>query len=163
MEYAHHAREIVMLTCVARCLIPATIGAVVALAKVQTDAHSATNGAGLIMKAYYATDAACFSSFNYGAVINTCPTARWLSTSLSVPAGWHSTSVSIFGNNSYCHTATTNNVGMPYSIGPDVGTLTASRDWNSLDTGDRFVYDWSPVVFECLLESNGVIGSFSAL
>jgi hypothetical protein len=115
------------------------------------------------MKAYYATDAACFSSFNYGAVINTCPTARWLSTSLSVPAGWHSTSVSIFGNNSYCHTATTNNVGMPYSIGPDVGTLTASRDWNSLDTGDRFVYDWSPVVFECLLESNGVIGSFSAL
>ena len=127
------------------------------------DAHSAANGAGLTFKAYYPSDAGCFSSSSYGAIVNNCPDARWLSTSLPVPGGWHGTNVSIYGNGSMCQTVSTNGVGNGANIGAETWTVAGPKTWQTLNTGDRYVWDSSPVVFRCLLESGGVVGSFTAL
>lgn len=127
------------------------------------DAQSATNGAGLTLRAYFPSDAGCFSASSYGGISNNCPDQRWLSVSLPVPSGWHTTNVSIFGNNSMCQTVSTNGVGNGANVGAETWTLAGPRTWQTLATGDRFVWDWSPVVFRCLLEGGGVIGSFTAI
>jgi hypothetical protein len=108
------------------------------------------------------SDQGCFSASSYGGIVNNCNDARWISTSLAVPSGWNSTSVSIFGNNSMCMTVSTNGVGNGAHVGADTWTLGGPKTWQTLNTGNRFVWDWSPVVFRCLLEGGGVIGSFTA-
>jgi hypothetical protein len=127
------------------------------------DAEAATNGAGVALRAYFPGDESCFSGASYGAVVNNCTTARWLLTSLPVPTGWHTTNVSMFGSNSLCRTVSTNGVGNGANVGPDTWTVAGPQTWQTLATGDRFVWDSSPVVFECLLEPGGIIGSFTAI
>jgi hypothetical protein len=156
-------RRIIMLKRVATCLIPVLVGAFVGVASTPMEAQSATNGGGLLLHAYFPSDAGCFTTSSYGGIVNNCPSARWLSTSLSVPSGWHTTSVSIFGSNSMCLTVSTNGVGNGANVGANTWTVAGPQTWQTLSTGDRFVWDWSPVVFECLLESGGVVGSFTAL
>jgi hypothetical protein len=148
-----------MFTRLATCLIPVLAGTL----GISTDARSATNGAGVVLKAYYPGDASCFSAWSYGGIANNCASARWVSTSLPVPWGFHGTSVSIYGSSSYCHTVSTNGVGNGANVGADTWTVAGPKTWQTLNTGIRYVWDWSPVVFECLLESGGVIGSFTAV
>ena len=147
---------------IATCLTPVLLGALAGVVSAPMTAESATNGAGVALKAYYSSDDSCFSGYSFAGIINNCTTARWVATTLPVPAGWHSTSVSLFGNSSFCHSVSTNGVGNGANVGPDVWTTAGPKSWQTLNTGDRYVWDWSPVVFRCLLESGGIIGSFTA-
>jgi hypothetical protein len=126
-------------------------------------AESATNGGGVALKALYPGDASCFSGYSFAGVINNCTTARWISTTLPVPTGWHGTNVTVYGNGTMCHTISTNGVGNGANLGADIWTLAGPKNWQTLNTGDRYVWDWSPVLFECLLESGGIVGGFTAL
>jgi hypothetical protein len=139
------------------------LAALVGVASSPITAESATNGAGVVMKPLYPGDTNCFSVNSYSGIVNSCASARWISTTLPVPGGWHTTNVSVYGNNTMCHTISTNGVGNGANLGADTWTLAGPKTWQTLATGDRFVWDWSPVLFECLLESGGVIGSFTAL
>lgn len=151
-----------MFARIATSLTPVLVAALAGVASTPMTAESATNGAGIALKAFYPSDAGCFSGYSYAGVVNNCSTARWISTTLPVPAGWHGTSVSVYGNGSMCHTISTNGVGNGANLGPDTWTLAGPKTWQTLNTGDRYVWDWSPVLFECLLESGGIIGSFTA-
>lgn len=148
-----------MFSRIAACLIPVLVGGLA----IATDAHAETNGAGLTFRAYFPSDESCFSATSYGAIVNTCTTARWMSASLPVPSGWHDTNVSIFGDNSMCQTVSTNGVGNGADVGAQTWTTAGPQTWQLLDLGSRFVWDTTPVVFRCLLEPSGIVGSFAAL
>ena len=87
-----------MFARIATCLTPVLLAALAGVASTPMTAESATNGAGVALNAYFPGDAGCFSGTSFAGVINNCSTARWISTTLSVPPGWHATSVSIIGN-----------------------------------------------------------------
>jgi hypothetical protein len=126
------------------------------------DVPAAVNGPGIVFKAAFPEDAGCLSVSSYGGIVNNCATARWVKAALPISEGWHPTSVSIYGNSSMCYTVSTNGVGNGAHIGADTWTLAGPKAWQTLNTGDRYVWSWSPLLFSCLLESGGTIGSFSA-
>jgi hypothetical protein len=126
------------------------------------EAQSATNGAGFAFHANYPGDAGCFQVSSYGGIVNTCASAREITVSLPVPEGWHNTTISIYGSGSWCQTVSTNGVGNGANIGAQTWTTAGPKTWQTLNLGDRYVWNWSPVVFRCGLEAGGVIGSFTA-
>jgi hypothetical protein len=128
-------------------------------------AISGVNGPGVDFKAAYPADDACFqlSGSSYAGITNTCSTARLIVATLPITnEGWHPTSVSLFGSNSWCQTVSTNGVGNGAHVGPATWTTAGPQTWQTLNTGDRYVWSWSPLAFRCVLEPGGVIGSFSA-
>jgi hypothetical protein len=137
--------------------------ALAAVGSLAGSAFSQVNGPGIDFKAVYPGDAACFQVNSYGGIINTCTTARLIQASLPITSeGWHSTSVSLYGSNSWCQTVSTNGVGNGAHVGALTWTTAGPQTWQTLNTGDRYVWYWAPLAFRCVLEPNGVIGSFSA-
>lgn len=137
------------------------VGVVASLGLFATSASANANGAGFDFRTANPADAGCLSLSSYGGVVNNCSTSKLITASLSVPAGVYATSVSIFGSNSYCQTVSTNGVGNGANVGAATWTVAGPPTWQTLNTGSRSVWSWSPVVFRCYLESGGVIGSFS--
>jgi len=152
-----------MFARIATCLTPVLLASLAGVASTPLTAESATNGGGVVMKALYPGDASCFAVNSWSGIVNNCATARWISTTLPVPTGWHGTNMTVYGNSTMCHTVSTNGVGNAAHQGPDTWTLSGPKNWQTLNTGDRYAWDWSPVLFECLLESGGIVGGFTAL
>jgi hypothetical protein len=126
-------------------------------------AQAAWNGSGSQMKAFYPSDAGCIRTNSYAAVINTCSYAVYVNATLPVASeGWYNTSVSLFGSNSWCQSVSTNGVGNGANIGANTWTVAGPQTWQTLNTGSRYVWSWSPVLFWCLLEPTGQVGSFTA-
>ena len=142
----------------ATILIPVLVGAL----GLATDARAQENGAGVTLKAYYPADAACLVGANYGGLQNTCPRAVFVVDALSVPPGNHNTYVWLFGNNSFCQTASLGTTGLPVHLGAETWTVSGPLHWQQLMTGVRFVSSATPVTFLCKLEPNGYIGTFAA-
>lgn len=127
------------------------------------NAISGVNGPGFDFKAVYPGDAACFQVSSFAALTNTCSTARLVQATLPITSeGWHPTSVSLFGSNSWCQTVSTNGVGNGAQVGPTVWTTAGPQTWQTLNTGDRYVWASTALTFRCVLEPGGVIGHFNA-
>lgn len=126
-----------------------------------SDARSASNP-GSDFKSGYAGDVGCISQINYGAIYNHCATAREVVATITVEPGWHPTSVTIYGNSTWCHTVTTNTVGNAAHIGTEVWTTAGPDSWQTLNTGNRYVWAGYALVFRCSLEPGGQIGIFNA-
>lgn len=128
-----------------------------------TAAGAAWNGSGSQMKAYYPNESDCLVTNSYAGIINNCTYSVYVNATLAVNTEtWHATSVSMYGSNSWCQTVSTNGVGNGANLGATTWTVAGPKTWQTLNTGSRYVWSWSPVLFWCLLEPGGVIGSFTA-
>ncbi|RKG89749.1 hypothetical protein D7V97_42395 [Corallococcus sp. CA053C] len=117
---------------------------------------------GSAFKASFAGDVSCLNVQSYSAMRNDCTTARLVTATVPMwTVGWHPTSVSIYGNNSWCETTTVNGVGNGANLGATTYTLAGPLSWQTLNTGDRYVWEDSAIVFRCNLQPGGVIGGFS--
>ena len=125
-----------------------------------SDASSSTSP-GTDFQAGYAGDVGCISQTNYGAIYNHCATAREVVAAVEVQPGWHPTYVSIYGNSSWCHTVTTDGNGNAPHIGPDVWTTAGPDSWQTLNTGNRYVWAGTALVVRCGLEPGGQISLFN--
>ncbi len=126
-------------------------------------AISGVNGPGFGFKAASPGDAACFQAFSWTGITNTCSTARVVVATLPITSeGWHPTSVSVRGSNSWCQSVVTNDVGNAAQTGAVTWTTAGPPTWQLLNTGDRYVWSWSSLTFRCLLEPGGVLGAFKA-
>jgi hypothetical protein len=144
---------------IASYLIPVIAAATLGVAV--EDAHSGINGPGVVLKAAFPGDAGCLARHSYGGLINNCGYAVEVVGFLPVISeGWHPTSVSLFGNNSWCMSVTTNGVGNGANIGPDIWTSAGPKTWHTLNTGDRFVWSWAALTYRCGLEPGGIIGEY---
>ena len=131
--------------------------------------HSASadevKSTGLEFKAAYASQASCLSrsGSSYAGVQNTCSyrveVVAWIPI---VTAGWKDTSVFVFGNNTWCQTVATNDVGNGANIGSTVWTTAGPETWQSLNTGSRYVWSWSPLLVRCGLDAGETIGAAHA-
>lgn len=148
---------------IASVLVP--LVAAVGLTAVVDDAHSGINGPGQSMRAAFGGDTGCLARFTgYADLINNCPYAVEISGALPVTfEGWHPTSISLFGNNSWCQSVTTNGVGNGAHIGPATWTTAGPKTWQTLNLGDRYVWAWAALDFRCVLEPGGVIGEYSTI
>ncbi|WP_347985792.1 hypothetical protein [Methylomonas sp. AM2-LC] len=126
-------------------------------------AFAQSNGPGNALHAAYPSTANCITTSSYAGVTNTCGYPVLVVGSLQVATGWHSTSVSIYGNNSNCQFLSTNGVGNGSNLGPVTYTLSGPKTWQTLNTSSIYVWDWSPLIVRCSLESGGIIGSFTAI
>jgi hypothetical protein len=143
--------------------LSSTALALAAVMSLGGNAVSGVNGPGVDFKAAFPSDASCIQISSYAGVINTCTTARFVIATLPITAeGWHPTSVSLYGSNSWCQVVSTNGVGNGAYIGPTVWTTAGPQTWQTLNTGNQYVWAWSPLVYRCVLEPNGMIGSISA-
>ncbi|WP_164013881.1 hypothetical protein [Pyxidicoccus trucidator] len=125
-------------------------------------AGAAVNGAGFDFRAMNPADAGCLVRSSFGGVVNNCSTSKEVTASLSVTTtGVHPTSISMFGSNSWCQSVSTNGVGNGANVGAFTWTVAGPQTWQTLNTGDRTVWSWSPVVFRCSLEAGGIIGSYT--
>jgi hypothetical protein len=120
---------------------------------------------GVDFKPAVAPSASCLVSPSAGVLRNDCPGVQEIVATLpNLPAGPHATSVMLFGTVlSACRSMT---IG-PQGGGVEVGPLTASpipgMSWRTIDTGIRnSLFGTVPIVFRCMLESGGMIGSFRA-
>jgi hypothetical protein len=141
------------------------VAAVAVLGGFAGSAGAAVNGPGIHFKAAFASDASCFSRYSpsFAGLINNCASSREIIATLPLTqVGWHPTSVSIYGNNSWCQSLSTNGVGNAAQVGPEVWTTAGPMNWQTLNLGDRYNWGWSPLVYRCWLQSGGIIGSFSA-
>lgn len=138
--------------------------AIAGVAVLVTNADAAWNGSGSQMKAYYPSDAGCVRTNSFAGIINTCSYSVYVNATLPVqPEAWHATSVSIYGSNSWCQTVSTNGVGNGANLGSETWTVAGPQTWQTLNTGSRYVWSWSPLLFWCYLEPGGSVGSFTAL
>src|ERR1041384_5560006 len=139
-------------------LIP--VLAAVGLAVVADDAHSTVNP-GISMKAAFTGDAGCLSRFTgYADLINNCGYAVEIAGWLPVATeGWHPTSISLFTNNSWCQSVSTNGVGNGAQVGAVTWVTAGPRSWQTLNLGDRYV--WAGLAFRCVLEPGGVVGAYT--
>jgi hypothetical protein len=127
---------------------------------VSMDARSSTNGAGIMFKGYYPADEACLQGSGFGAIYNNCSDAHYVVFAMHVPAGWHPTSVNVWGNNSFCQSASAAPEGAwAMEVGPETWTTAGPKTWKVIDTGERYVWDDTTVSFFCQLEGGGLIGS----
>jgi hypothetical protein len=134
---------------------------VVALGVAARDAHSGINAPGIVLKAAFASDAGCLSRSTYADIVNNCSYAVEVEGFLPVLAeGWHNTSISLFANNTWCLTVSTNGVGNGANIGATVWTTAGPRTWQTLNLGDRYVWAWAALAYRCGLEPGGVIGEY---
>lgn len=126
----------------------------------------AVTGPGATMKNSFPSDNSCLSTSSYGGIANNCTYSVQVVGTLQLSAGYHPTLVSILGNNSWCQTVSTNNVGNSSYLGPQVYTAAGPKTWQVLNLGNLYVYNWSSdqsgTIFRCGLEPGGVIGSFTA-
>ena len=126
-------------------------------------ATSGVNGPGFDFKTVYPGDAGCFQVSSFAGLTNTCSTARLIQATLPITSeGWHPTSVSLYGSNSWCQTVSTNGVGNGAQVGPTVWTTAGPQTWQTLNTGDRYVWSWAALTYRCVLEPGGTIGAFYA-
>jgi hypothetical protein len=126
-------------------------------------AEAAVNGPGFEFKAVTANDVSCFSRSSYGGLVNNCSTAKEVTATLPITAeGWYATTVTVYGSNSWCQSVSTDGFGNGAHVGPAAWISGASKTWLTLDTGSRYVWATTPLVFRCWLESGGIIGQFSA-
>ncbi|AFE03912.1 hypothetical protein COCOR_01176 [Corallococcus coralloides DSM 2259] len=117
---------------------------------------------GAAFKAAYASDASCFNVSSYSALVNNCTTTRLAIATVPMwTAGYHPTTVQIYGNNSWCETTTVNGVGNGAHLGTATYTVAGPMAWQTLNTGDRYVWEDFAIVFRCGLQSGGVIGGFT--
>jgi hypothetical protein len=115
---------------------------------------------GVTFKSADGGSAGCLKQHSFGGIRNDCSDAVMVVGSAVVPEGSHSTYVEMFGNSSWCQAVSTggnaNSASKPGSV---VWTSSGPDAWSRLNTGDVFVYWNSTLVFQCLLESGGIIGS----
>jgi hypothetical protein len=125
---------------------------------------SALSGPGAALKGAYAGNQGCFNTVSYGAIQNNCSTPQLLIGTLAVsPNAWHTTSVSLYGDNSNCQVVTTNGVGNGSYLGPVTYAVSGPQTWQTLNTGSVYVWDvTSALTLRCVLEPGGEIGSFTA-
>ncbi|RKH56151.1 hypothetical protein [Corallococcus aberystwythensis] len=117
---------------------------------------------GAAFKAAYASDAACFSVYSFSALTNTCTTHRLAIATVPMwTVGYHPTTVQIYGNNSSCETTTVNGVGNGANLGAPTYTVAGPMTWQTLNTGDRYVWEDFAIVFRCNLQPNGILGGFT--
>jgi len=115
---------------------------------------------GATFQAAQGGNAGCLNRHSYGGIRNDCSYSVEVVNSIVVPDGWRQTSVNIYGNNSWCQSVGTGgNANSSSTPGPIVWTLAGPDAWNTLNTGDRPVSWNTPLVFTCMLESGGIIGS----
>jgi hypothetical protein len=77
------------------------------------------------------------------------------------PTGLQGTYVYLYGNNSFCETASLGVTGLPVDRGSQVWTAPGPKSWQYLRTGLRHVLKATPVMFFCQLEPGGQIGTFA--
>ncbi|MBN8469567.1 hypothetical protein JYJ95_23945 [Corallococcus exiguus] len=117
---------------------------------------------GIAFKAAYAGDTSCFNVHSYSGIRNDCTTARTVIVSVPMwTVGNHPTAVSIYGNNSWCDTTTVNGVGNGANLGATTYTVAGPMTWQTLNTGTRYVWEDTAIVFTCGLQAGGIIGAFS--
>jgi hypothetical protein len=115
---------------------------------------------GVTFKASSGGDTGCLNRHSYGGIRNDCTYSVEVVGSVVVPEGWHATSINVYGNNSWCQSVSTGgNANSASTVGDATWTLAGPDAWNTLNTGDRYVYWNSTLVFRCSLESGGIIGS----
>ncbi|MGC4070353.1 MAG: hypothetical protein QM784_37955 [Polyangiaceae bacterium] len=140
------------------CSLLAALGIVSA----SSDAFSLV-GPGVAMHTSFGSQQGCVSRSSYGGIVNNCSYAVEVSGTLDVTQNaWHPTSVSIYGNSSWCQTVTINGVGNGAHVGAQVWTSAGPKSWQTLDLGSRYVWADMGLVFWCGLEPGGVIGNFRA-
>ncbi len=134
--------------------------ALAALATLGSEAQSANNSPGIAFKAAFPGDAACLSRYTgFGDLRNNCTRAVEVIAVINVQSeGWHPTKVAIHGNNSWCQSVTTNAVGNGAQVGATTWTTAGPASWQTLNLGDRYVWNWAALVYRCGLEPSGVIG-----
>ncbi len=144
-------------------VVPAV--ALAAMALLGAEAQSANNSPGIAFKAAFHDHAGCLSrSSGFGNLVNNCTYAVEVLAVLNVPAeGWYSTKVSLFGSNSWCQSVTTNGVGNGAQVGPATWTTAGPQTWQTLNLGDRYVWNWAALTYRCNLEPSGVIGEIGSL
>jgi hypothetical protein len=123
-----------------------------------------TNGAGIDLHAAYPSAASCITTSSYAGVTNTCSYSVLVEGTLQgLATGYHTTSVSIYADNSSCQFLSTNGVGNGSFLGPVTYAVSGPKSWQTLNTGSIYVWSWSPLIVRCTLESGGIIGSFTAI
>jgi hypothetical protein len=139
------------------------LGAVSLAVVMAGPAHAAWEGyPGIHFKGANPGDADCIVRHSYSGVRNDCPTARTVVATVPVTAvGWYNTTVSVYGNNSWCRTTTVNGVGNGAHLGSATWTVAGPMTWQTLNTGSRYVWQDMSIVFDCELQSGGVIGGFN--
>ncbi|MEJ6482314.1 hypothetical protein N0Y54_13455 [Nostoc punctiforme UO1] len=123
----------------------------------------AVTAPGATMKNSFPQDNLCLSTSSYGGIVNNCNYSVQVVGSLQLSTGYHAASISIYGNNSWCQTASINGVGnaswMSFQI---YTTSSGSKSWQTLNLGNVHVYDDTGTIFRCSLEAGGYIGNFTA-
>ncbi|MEH1936796.1 MAG: hypothetical protein V7L14_24450 [Nostoc sp.] len=123
----------------------------------------AVTGPGASMKNSFPQDNSCLSTSSYGGIVNNCTYSVQVVGTLQLSTGYHATSIyQIYGNNSWCQTASINGVGNAASFGAQVYTTSGPKVWQTLNLGNLYVYDGTGVIFRCSLEAGGIIGTFTA-
>ncbi|MBN9688030.1 MULTISPECIES: hypothetical protein [unclassified Corallococcus] len=117
---------------------------------------------GAAFKAAYAADAACFNVSSFSALVNNCSTLREAIATVPMwTVGYHPTTVQIYGNNSWCESTTVNGVGNGAHLGAITYTLAGPMQWQTLNTGDRYVWEDYAIVIRCGVQSGGALGGFT--
>lgn len=126
----------------------------------------AVTGPGAVMKNSFPADNSCLSTLSYGGIINNCTHSVAVVGTLQLPAGYHATSISIYGDNSWCQTVSVNGVGngayFPNNNQSPVYTTAGPKTWQVLNLGNLYVANSTGTIFRCQLEAGGAIGNFTA-
>jgi len=122
----------------------------------------AVTGPGATMKNSFPQDNSCLSTSSYGGIVNNCTYSVQVVGTLELSTGSHATSISIYGNNSWCQTDSINGVGNADFVGSQVYTTSGPQVWQTLNLGNLYVYDLEGAIFRCSLEAGGIIGNFTA-
>ncbi|MBN3949735.1 MAG: hypothetical protein V7K14_11585 [Nostoc sp.] len=122
----------------------------------------AVTAPGATMKNSYPQDNSCLSTSSYGGIVNNCTYSVQVIGTLQLATGYHATSISIYGNNSWCQTDSINGVGNASFVGSQVYTTSGPKVWQTLNLGNLYVYDGTGTIFRCSLEAGGYIGNFTA-
>ena len=121
---------------------------------------------GAAMKNSLPQDNSCLSTESYGRIVNNCTYSVEVVGTLPSPTGWHPTSISMLGNNSWCQTVSINAVGNGAYFGGGtqnpVYTTAGPKVWQTLNLGNLYVYDNTGLIFRCGLEAGGAVGNFTA-
>lgn len=148
-----------MLNRTAKYLVPVAVLTTLGIAA--NDAHSGVNGPGIVLKAAFPGDAGCLSRTTFADIRNNCSYPVEVAGFLPVLSeGWHNTSISLFGSNSWCQSVTTNGVGNGANVGAVTWTTAGPQTWQALNLGDRFVWASAALDYRCGLEPGGVIGEY---
>jgi hypothetical protein len=141
--------------------------AIVAACVLAGDASANVNAPGLAFHGAYPWDEACLhrSSASFGSVRNVCSTNVMVVAWLPVTTpGWYSTSVYAHGAGAtWCASYTLDWLnGNVMHMGEMTWHSPGPMAWQSLDTGDRYVWSNTPLMFRCLIEPDGHLGAFHA-